>query len=163
MYIMALLGIELFSNFARFNVEDELITNVTQAVADGVYMHSPRENFDDVGNALTTVFILILGEDWPGVMYTHMRVYGDYGYYVCPYFLITFSAGNLIMLSLFTAILLQNFEGDDDEDEDEDASSQDESSDDEVKETPEKNNAEESIPAEAVEKVSFLNKVRQKN
>jgi hypothetical protein len=39
-------------------------------------MTAPRANFDDVGAALTTVFILVLGEDWPGVMYNYVRVYG---------------------------------------------------------------------------------------
>ena len=52
-------------------------------------------------------------------MYNYSRVYGgDLGY--VGYFIATFSLGNLMLLSLFTAILLQNFEGgDDDEEEDE--------------------------------------------
>jgi hypothetical protein len=62
------------------------------------------------------VFIIILGEDWPAVMYNYSRVYdGSLGY--VGYFIITFSLGNLMLLSLFTAILLQNFENSDDGDE----------------------------------------------
>jgi hypothetical protein len=64
------------------------------------------------------VFILILGEDWPGVMYNYIRVYNG-NIWVCLYFLSVFSLGNLMLLSLFTAILLQNFEGGDDDEEDE--------------------------------------------
>jgi hypothetical protein len=131
-------------------------------VANGEYLQAPRENFDDVGNALTTVFILILGEDWPGVMYTHMRVYGAYGYYVCPYFLITFSAGNLIMLSLFTAILLQNFEGGDDDDEEEDDSSEENSNSSDEDGRDEQINATEELDDEEKEKVGFSTKVKQK-
>jgi len=82
-------------------------------------MTSPRENFDSIGDALSTVFILILGEDWPGVMYNYVRAYGDRGEYIIPYFIVTFSLGNLMLLSVFAAMLLQNFEGgDDDEEED---------------------------------------------
>lgn len=51
------------------------------------------------------MFIIILGEDWPGVMYNYSRVYGGSLGYV-NYFIITFALGNLMLLSLFTAILL---------------------------------------------------------
>ena len=91
-------------------------------------MTAPRENFDRVGSAMTTVFILILGEDWPGVMYTYIRVY-DGNLWVAVYFLSVFCLGNLMMLSLFTAILLQNFEGNDDDDEEEEESKKSEEGD----------------------------------
>jgi hypothetical protein len=84
-------------------------------------MRPPRENFDNIGNALTTVFILIIGEDWPGIMYNFARIYGDKGGFVTVYFLVVLMVGNLMLLSLFTAILLQNFDVDEGEEEDSDS------------------------------------------
>ena len=83
-------------------------------------MLAPRENFDDVGAALTTVFILILGEDWPFVMYDFIRVYGVGTMTAAGiqlYFVVVLAFGNLILLSLFTALLLENFENSDAKDE----------------------------------------------
>lgn len=113
---MALLGMELFANYGRYDSDENFIANVTAATESGEFMTAPRENFDNVGGAMTTVFILILGEDWPGVMYNYIRVY-DGNILISIYFLFVFCLGNLMMLSLFTAILLQNFEGGDDDDE----------------------------------------------
>jgi hypothetical protein len=118
MYIMALLGMELFANYGRFDQEGELVTDVLVATKEGRFVVPPRENFDNVGPALTTVFILILGEDWPGIMYNYIRVY-DGSLWVALYFVFVFCLGNLMMLSLFTAILLANFEGGDDDEEEE--------------------------------------------
>jgi hypothetical protein len=106
MYIAALLGIELFANYVQFNENKELLTDVILSQASGVDMKPPRENFDNIGNALTTVFILIIGEDWPGIMYNFSRIYGDKGGFVCLYFVSVLVVGNLMLLSLFTAILL---------------------------------------------------------
>jgi hypothetical protein len=69
-------------------------------------MVPPRENFDNIGNAMTTVFILIIGEDWPGIMYNHSRVYGRLEGWINLYFVLVLVVGNLMLLSLFTAILL---------------------------------------------------------
>jgi hypothetical protein len=73
-------------------------------------MIPPRANFDNIFNALTTVFILIIGEDWPGVMYNYTRTFGETGSFITLYFVLVLCIGNLMLLSLFTAILLDNFE-----------------------------------------------------
>ena len=81
--------------------------DVIAARAAGTIMSPPRENFDSIGNAMTTVFILIIGEDWPAIMYNHSRVYGTTsGFYITFYFVSVLVVGNLMLLSLFTAILL---------------------------------------------------------
>jgi hypothetical protein len=84
---------------------------VIVATKEGIYMTPPRANFDNIFNALTTVFILIIGEDWPGVMYNYTRTFGDKGRFITLYFVAVLCIGNLMLLSLFTAILLDNFEG----------------------------------------------------
>jgi hypothetical protein len=73
-------------------------------------MKPPRANFDNIFNAFITVFILTVGEDWPGVMFDHTRVYGEMGWFCSIYFVIIIIMGTLIMLSLFTSILLDNFD-----------------------------------------------------
>jgi hypothetical protein len=73
-------------------------------------MVSPRYNFDNVYNALVVVFCAILGEDWNNSMYSFIRPGVADKYMVMGYFLSLLILGNIMLLSLFTAILLQNFE-----------------------------------------------------
>ena len=106
MYIFALLGMELFANRCQFtpDLDGELVEDVPAAHALNLPMQSPRENFDDTVGAITTVFILTIGEDWPVVMYNYTRVYA-HSQLIMLYFLITYSMGNFAMLSLFTAVV----------------------------------------------------------
>ena len=63
-----------------------------------------------------TVFIVIVGEDWNWVMYVFVRAIGNdsrFWYYMAiTYFMLIVILGNFMLFSLFTAILLENFEGD---------------------------------------------------
>lgn len=64
-------------------------------------------SFDDVGKSLTTIFIEIMGEDWNVYMYTYVRPQeGAMRVLVLAYFLSLMIMGNIMLLSLFTAILL---------------------------------------------------------
>jgi hypothetical protein len=36
----------------------------------------PTRNFDDILNAFTTVFCIMIGDSWNNIMYEFMRVYG---------------------------------------------------------------------------------------
>ena len=77
-----------------------------------------------MGNALTTVFILIIGEDWNWTMYEWVRAFGDGStmneILATLFFIILMIVGNIVLFSVFTAILLQNFEGGDDDEDGED-------------------------------------------
>ena len=78
--------------------------------ASGEYYTFPRDNFNNIGWALTTVFIIIIGEDWNWSMYQWARAYG-YGssvsYHIAIYFFVVLMIfGNIVLFSLFTAILL---------------------------------------------------------
>jgi hypothetical protein len=113
LYICALLGMELFAHYCYFNENGEIVTDYFAAVDAGQKLEPPRSNFNNVGMALTSVFILVLGEDWPFIMYDHVRIYGvgtTVGAGIQFYFVLVLSVGNLILLSLFTALLLENFE-----------------------------------------------------
>ena len=76
-------------------------------------MVAPRYNFDNIYNALVVVFCAILGEDWNNSMYSFIRPGFQNEYIVLFYFLSLLIFGNIMLLSLFTAILLQNFEDND--------------------------------------------------
>ena len=118
MYICALLGMQLFSYECRFDTNGEIILNIVEEQKKGTTMLYPRQNFDTIVAAMTTVFIIIIGEDWPAIMYNFVRSYGPpYGQWMSLYFIFVLVVGNFMLLSLFTAILLQNFEGDEMEEE----------------------------------------------
>ena len=82
MYIMALLGMELFANSVRYTLDDEVVKDVVAFTTDKKIMITPRMNFDNVGNALTTIFCEIMGEDWNVYKYTYMRPQVGYMKYV---------------------------------------------------------------------------------
>ena len=116
MYICALLGMQLFSYECRFDTNGEIILNIVEEQKKGTTMLYPRQNFDTIVAAMTTVFIIIIGEDWPNVMYNYVRVYdmgpdnsGAAGWAISLFFIFVYSVGNFLLLSLFVAILLQNF------------------------------------------------------
>lgn len=74
-------------------------------------MRWPRENFNTIGSALITVFIVIAGEDWNAVMYTYVRALEETNggrNLAKAYFVSLFMIGNIMMLALFTALLLKN-------------------------------------------------------
>ena len=119
MFIFALLGMELFAQKCKFNEDDDLFKNseaIQEAFAAGEVILSPDENFDTIWNSLTTIFITILGEDWNWVMYLYVRTIGNdnkFLYYIAvTYFTVIVILGNIILFSLFVAILLENFESD---------------------------------------------------
>jgi voltage-dependent calcium channel L type alpha-1D len=120
MYVYALIGMEMFANKVRYTLDDEVVPDVVAATTAGEIMITPRMNFDNIGNSLTTIFCEIMGEDWNVYMYTFVRPQEGYMIYVTmAYFLSLMIMGNIMLLSLFTAILLQNFE-DNEEEEDSD-------------------------------------------
>jgi hypothetical protein len=97
-YVFALLGMSFFAGKVKFDAEGEY--NVENG-------ESPRLNFDRVGQAALTVFVIMIGENWNSVMYDHMRSAGSAS---CIYFIALVIFGNIIMLNLFLAILLGNFD-----------------------------------------------------
>ena len=118
MLIFSLVGSEMYGYKVMYNDEDlsEVVDPKTYT-GEGVY---PRQNFNTLYQGLTTIFIVFIGEDWNSVMYDHYRATGAI---TVAYFMFLFIFGNLILLNLFLAILLKNFEeppGQDEPDEDDD-------------------------------------------
>ncbi len=133
MYIFALLGMELFANTALVDENGDLVIvkeEIEALYASDDYYTFPRANFNNVGYALTTIFIIIIGEDWNWSMYEWVRIYGNGSssgeILAILFFLLLMIMGNVVLFSLFTAVLLRNFEGGDEEEEEEDEGAEDE-------------------------------------
>jgi len=67
---------------------------------------SPRHNFDTMGSAFTSIFIVVQGEDWQYVMYDAMRATSPLAAIL---FLIIVIFGQIILLNLVTAVLIDSF------------------------------------------------------
>jgi len=93
----------------------EVYKPTSEADSRGIF---PRTNFNFFINGMVTIFIVFIGEDWNSVMITHVRGSGDTA---IPFFVFVFIFGNLILLNLFLAILLKNFEEPPGKDDDEPA------------------------------------------
>ena len=106
-FIYTLLGLELYAYRVKFNNEDmdyALDIDEVPDIKEGYY---PRSNFNTFSSGYITVFGILIGENWNVVMYDHLRAIGSSAYI---FFISAFITGNLILLNLFLAILLKNFE-----------------------------------------------------
>jgi len=97
-YVFSLLGMSFFAGTMRFDEHDKYNPD------DGV---APRANFDEVHWAIITIFQVLLGEGWNEIMYSVIRSNSGFS---ASYFIVLVLTGNIIMLNLFLAILLGNFE-----------------------------------------------------
>ena len=97
-YVYALLGMQFFAGKLKFDENGEV---------DRVNGTSNRENFDNLGWASLTIFKILIGDNWNSVMYDCMRAVGTAS---ALYFISLVVCGGIIMLNLFLAVLLGNFD-----------------------------------------------------
>ncbi len=92
---------ELFGYYAKFDEDGNLdVENGTTVI----------ENFDNFLEAFSTVFIVLTGDSW-SVFYFNMYRATD-GYTATFFFLSVILIGQKVILNLFLAILLENFDED---------------------------------------------------
>jgi hypothetical protein len=105
MYIFSLVGMQFFANRFRFDPNGIVVSldDPNHSTSD-----QPRAHFDTLGWALITIFQLLSGENWNTVMYDGIRA-GGVG--AAFYFIVMVILGDFIILNLFLAILLTNFDG----------------------------------------------------
>ncbi|CAI2378686.1 unnamed protein product [Moneuplotes crassus] len=97
-YVYALLGMQFFAGKLKFDEEgNHDLENGTVS----------RENFDNIGWAFLTIFKILIGDNWNIMMYDCMRATGDIS---ALYFISLVVSGSIIMLNLFLAVLLGNFD-----------------------------------------------------
>ncbi|CEG50199.1 voltage-gated ion channel superfamily [Plasmopara halstedii] len=109
-YIYALIGVQFFGNTMRFDNEGYSTPFNLDEFWDGTV---PRNNFDTLLWAAVTVFQIITGENWNGIMY--FAILGN-GMLSCIYFISLVILGDFVLMNLFLALLLDNF-GDNDEEQ----------------------------------------------
>lgn len=97
-YVFALIGMSFFSGQMRFDENDKV---------DHEFGEPPRTNFDGLGQSVITIFQVLLGEGWNEIMYQCMRSVKQFW---AVYYIALVIFGNIIMLNLFLAILLGNFD-----------------------------------------------------
>jgi len=97
-YVFALLGMSMFAGKVKFDDDGEI------DIENG---ETPRANYDYILWACVSVFFVMIGENWNSTMYDHMRGTSDLA---SIYFIALVLLGNIIMLNLFLAILLGNFD-----------------------------------------------------
>lgn len=116
MYVFALVGMQFFSNKYRFDDAGNYVSWEPHKYNSTVPPHAfwtperpykiRRSNFDDILSAFTTVFQCLTEENWTAVMADGIRAVG---WGAALYFVAVMIFGNIIILNLFLAILLNNF------------------------------------------------------
>jgi hypothetical protein len=96
-YVYSLLGMQFFAGKLTFNQEGFFDENG----------EVPRANFDTIYWSAITVFEVLIGDNWNEVMYNCILSLGGVS---SLYFITLILFGNIIMLNLFLAILLGNFD-----------------------------------------------------
>ena len=102
-YVCALLGVNLFAYKVKLNSDGLPIPG---SEPGGVY---PDSNFNNVLEAFLSVFIVLVNDGWSTICFQHTKAARHhavgYAYFVCLLML-----GQFVMLNLFLAILLGNFD-----------------------------------------------------
>eukprot|EP00004_Rigifila_ramosa_P026090 TRINITY_DN7990_c0_g1_i1.p1 TRINITY_DN7990_c0_g1~~TRINITY_DN7990_c0_g1_i1.p1 ORF type:complete len:1641 (-),score=380.66 TRINITY_DN7990_c0_g1_i1:246-4454(-) len=76
----------------------------------------PRGNFENMWQSFLSLFQVVTGENWTDLLFESMRVSHGLSQAVVVAFFLTFYAfTNFILLNLFIAVILENFELDDEE------------------------------------------------
>jgi hypothetical protein len=120
MYVFTLMGMTFFARQFRFvEMDDGHKVRISDADRQKYYAYCPNENdphdvsciprahFDNFLWALVTCFQILSGENWNTVMYDG---YLSSGSGAAVFFIVLVVVGQLIILSLFLAILMDNFE-----------------------------------------------------
>uniref|UniRef100_A0A7S2PB29 EF-hand domain-containing protein n=1 Tax=Leptocylindrus danicus TaxID=163516 RepID=A0A7S2PB29_9STRA len=109
MYIYALVGMQFFANRMHFDSG----TGAAIQIGESGYENAdiPRSNFDSLVWSMTTVFQILTGENWNSVMYDGRRATSGAA---VLYFLSLVVFGVFIVMNLFLAILIGNFQDNED-------------------------------------------------
>lgn len=103
MFIFSLLGMELFGHKIAFL--DDLSVDRSHAHFEKAL--TPRPNFDSLAMSFTTIFAVAIGDDWNLLM---TMAYRSEGFIAIFFYITVFIVMNIVLLNLFLAILLNNFE-----------------------------------------------------
>lgn len=113
--VFAILGVSLLSGKMHY-CEVELIESKSDCEDLGYTWLNSDLNFDNVLEAMVTLFIVMSQESWPNRMYegvdarsTHESPLINYNPYIAYYYVIFVIIGNFFMVNLFTVIVFSKF------------------------------------------------------
>ncbi|GMH93963.1 hypothetical protein TL16_g12770 [Triparma laevis f. inornata] len=112
-FIYSLCGIQFFSNRMVFDDMDAPVDIKDYDKWLEYYPDRPRSHFDSILWAMVTVFQILTGENWNACMYDGWRC-STVPELAVLYYLSLVIFGAFIVMNLFLAILLGNFEGNED-------------------------------------------------
>ena len=77
LYIEALLGLELFAETVKFDIDEKLVKGeeILTTYAEGRILKRYDANFDTIYNAICTVLMEVMCENWNDHMDVHTRAY----------------------------------------------------------------------------------------
>jgi len=109
-YIFALLGMQFFGGRMHFDPEGYPVA-ITDGEDRGPWLAAeiPRGNFDSLTWASVTIFAILSGENWNANMYDGIRAAEHPGIGIA-YFVALVVLGGMIVMNIFMAILLANFD-----------------------------------------------------
>lgn len=113
--IFAIMGVSLFGGMF-YSCSNNLITEKNECLSRGFSWDNSDYNFDNVFEAVATLFIITTQEGWPDIMHMGMDVVDPehspkrnsfkYGAY---YFLFYILIGSFFLLNMFMAVIFQKF------------------------------------------------------
>jgi len=98
--IYSLLGMEMYAEKIKINEFDKFDASAG----------SPQSNFDNFMEAFASVFIVLANDGWSPIFFNHYRFAN--GASSILFFVTLLMFGQFILLNLFLAVMLQNFEED---------------------------------------------------
>eukprot|EP00347_Sterkiella_histriomuscorum_P013804 403363301 len=100
-FTYTLLGMDLFAYQLRLNEIDSVLTFSDDAL-------SPQSTFNSFIRSFISVFIVLANDGWTNIYFDHYRAVGSIT--ASFYFISLMIIGQYILLNLFIAILIENFE-----------------------------------------------------
>ena len=100
LFCFTLLGLELFANKAKLDLENDVV--------DPVNGRSPKYNFDNFLNSFTTVFIFLSNDATTDIYTPYYRAVSPVTSTI--FYILLVVIGQKILLNLFLAILLEEFD-----------------------------------------------------
>ena len=108
LYVFSLLGMQMFAGRLRFDQNGLPMKDTVTEWSQLESLNVPRSNFDNIIQSFITVFQILMGEKWNEIFYDCWR--GGGTLVASGYFILLIFFGNIIMMNLFLAMLLGNFE-----------------------------------------------------
>ena len=112
-FIYSLCGMQFFSNRMVFDDMNAPVDILDYEKWQQFYPDRPRNHFDNIHWSMVTVFQILTGEDWNACMYDGWRC-AKIPELAIFFYLSLVILGAFIVMNLFLAILLSNFEGNED-------------------------------------------------